>query len=268
MTKKIIDSILKKTGIPNLLDILINNISFSELQSLLMEVYNRKISKLNQTELLNNYINNRFVQPSIVSPKDFTKLDLKLFSIIPIDFELIELSPLAPLGSSSLITPVNQNNIVSTIRNTEVMADSTNILSLESAKRRQVLLKNNSKSTEKVKLCTRQRLVRGQPTENINFTPHFSIFALCTAGRDEGNNKFEEENLIEHIKFYLTLIQKTIEIKEINKITIKLYNLDGEILNVLATRGVGYFHREVEVPTPDCITQDNACVRVELQAVG
>ena len=38
-------------------------------------------------------------------------------------FEPIELSPLGPLGNCSVLATVHQNKVVTTIRNTKVMAD-------------------------------------------------------------------------------------------------------------------------------------------------
>ena len=52
-------------------------------------------------------------------------------SLLPPEYEPVELSPLAPLGTSSVVGTVHQNKVVSTSRNSEVLSDPTNVLALE-----------------------------------------------------------------------------------------------------------------------------------------
>ena len=85
------------------------------------------------------------------------------------------------------------------------------------------MIKKNSKSTETIKLCAAQRLVRAQPFVNPAFSAHFCVVAICTAGRDVGNDKFEMYNLKEHIFFYLNLIKNLLDQSEISKIMIKFF---------------------------------------------
>lgn len=227
MTQQIIDGILKKVDNPHLIDLLVNRLSFGELQSLLLRTYELKTAQKGCSDLLKEYQTNRFTKPSDIDPKTQRLLELKAFSLLPQDFVLIDFSPLTPLGTTSVMAPVHQNNVVSTIRNVEVAADTTNILALECARRRQLLLRDDSKTSHPVKLCSSQRLTRGQPFENDNFSAHFNVVALCTAGRDEGNNQFEIENLIEHIRFYINLLEQNVELHEVKQINIKLYDFDG-----------------------------------------
>jgi hypothetical protein len=156
--------------------------------------------------------------------KEFLSFDQKALSLLPAEFETIALSPLAPLGSCSVLAGVPQNNIVTTTRNTEVMADATNILAMECAVRRGKLLKATSKSTEQVKLCTSHRHTRTQSIEDKNFTAHFSIIALCSAGRDQGNLMFEKECLHEHISFYFDVFKHITDINFIRKISVNLHD--------------------------------------------
>ncbi|NQU86402.1 MAG: hypothetical protein HQ541_11630 [Mariniphaga sp.] len=167
MKQKIIDGIIKKTGIPDLIDVLVDRLSFSELQSLLLKIFELKTKKKSSNDILSEYQSNRFVKPSDINPVILRNLELKIFSLLPSDFELIELSPLTPIGTASVLTTTHQNNVISTIRNTEVAADTTNILALECAKRRKEWL-----TSKTVKLCSSQRLTRGQPFEDKNFSAH------------------------------------------------------------------------------------------------
>ena len=51
-------------------------------------------------------------------------------------FEPVELAPVAPLGLNAVLGRIHQNNVLSTIRSTEVVADPTASLALEAAVRR------------------------------------------------------------------------------------------------------------------------------------
>ena len=227
MKNKIIEGITKKAGLPNLIESLVHHLSFSELQSLLLKVFELKVGTRSLSDILTDYQSNRFVQPSDIDPIIRRSLDLSIFSLLPEGFELVDLSHLAPLGTSSVLTTVHQNNIVSTIRNMEVAADTTNILALECALRRKDLYQKDPKSIGRVKLCSSQRITRGQPFEGKSFSAHFCVIALCSAGKDEGNDKFEAECLTEHINFYVKIIDQLIDKKEIRNINIKFFEYEG-----------------------------------------
>jgi hypothetical protein len=222
----IIERITDKLKIPNIIESF-EALSFSEIQSLLLKIFESKIRTKTPGDVLNEYQSNRLVQPSDISPVVRRTLDLHIFSLLPVDFELVDLSPVTPLGTSSVLTTIHQNNVVSTIRNTEVAADTTNILALECALRRKKLFQMDPKSTKRIKLCSSQRLLRTQPFKGKYFSAHFCIVALCTAGKDEGNDKFETESLIEHIDFYIQVLDKIADKNEISLITIKLFEYDG-----------------------------------------
>ena len=120
---------------------------------------------------------------------------------------------MCPLGTCSVLAPVSQNNTVSTIRNTEVCSDSTTVLALECALRRKSLYSKKPRSNTKIKLCNSSRVLRAQVIHEPAAFPHFRLFALCTAGRDQGSFQFEIESLKEHIRFYLTLFDKAEQIQ-------------------------------------------------------
>jgi hypothetical protein len=224
MRNKIIEKISKKIELPNLIELLVYRLSFGELQSLLLVTADLKLKKKKPGDLLKEYLSSRFVKPSDINPIIQRNLELKIFSLLPDGFELIDLSPLAPAGTSSVLTTVHQNNVVTTIRNLEVAADTTNVLALECARRRADLLNKNKKSAEVIKLCSSQRLTRGQPFENKNLSAHFNVVAFCTAGRDEGNDQFEMDNLEEHIKFYLHLLNQLLVKSEMKNIILKFFD--------------------------------------------
>ena len=208
MHDNMLKRIIKKTNISDIDEALVDRISFSDLQSLLLEVYRRKVKSLSSSHLLKQYKTNRFVQPSSIDPQQILQFELLAHSILPKSYEVMELSPVSPLGSCSLIAPVDQNNVLTTIRNTEVSSDSTNLLALECAQRREQLLKKDQKNLMRIKLCASQRLLRTQAFDDAASVPHFKILGLCAAGRDEGSYIFEQETLEEQLFFFIALLLK------------------------------------------------------------
>jgi hypothetical protein len=203
MKEKIIERILRTAQVPDLLEVLTQRLSQSDLQSLLLEVYRKRAHTLTPRHLLRQYERNRFVQPAAVNPKKLLEFDRLAYSVLPSSFELLELSPVCPLGTNSVVAPIDQDNAVTTIRNTEVCSDSTNVLAMESARRR----RGRSHPEVDTKLCASHRLLRPHLPDDPASFPHFRIFSLCTAGRDRGSYGFEVAALREHLEFYLRLLQ-------------------------------------------------------------
>ena len=227
MREKITNRIIGKAKMPQLLEVLTSRISLSDLQSLLLEVYQKRIKSLSPRHLLEQYMQNRFVQMSKMDPRIRVEFDRLAYSILPPDFEVVDLSPVCPLGTNAIIAPVDQNNALTTIRNTEVVADSTAVLALECARRRRKWLHDKEKRQTRVKLCASHRLLRTQVFDSPDAFPHFQVFGLCTAGRDTGSLMFETESVSEHIDFYIRLLTsaKPLGIKIHNpRVVFLLYN--------------------------------------------
>ncbi|MBI3037681.1 hypothetical protein HYY75_01335 [bacterium] len=201
----ILQRILKKIGVPDLIESLAKRISLSDLQSLLLALYNKRATTLTPADVLKQYKTNRFVRLSRFSSAETMKFDLMAFSLLPKGFEILELSPVCPLGTCSVLGPVDQKNALTTVRNTEVCSDSTNVLALESAARK--IECKNAKPPDLIKLCTSHRLTRGQLFKGPASFPHFRVLSLTTSGRDCGNLAFEVEAMMEHLDYYLQVIQ-------------------------------------------------------------
>ena len=122
-------------------------------------------------------------------------------------FQEIEIPPVCPFGTTSVLGPVHQNNIVSALRGTEVVSDSTNVMALEAARLRENALANKSTAFDKVKLSTSHRLLRAQKFDGPKALPHFKIFSMVTAGKDTGNSEFELE-MTEHILIYVNSLKE------------------------------------------------------------
>ncbi len=207
-TDTIVERILERRNGLSIRGLVEGKIRPHELQSLLLKTYESITSCFSIKDILKQHEDSRFTQPCDITQKELLGFDCAAYRVIPKEFESVELSPVNPLGVNRILAKIDQKNILSTIRNTEVNADATIALSLECAKKRKELLQSNSKSLEEVNLCTSHRSVRLQEfPENSGFTSHFKIFAACTAARDIGDEEFESRNLIKHIGFYLDLFE-------------------------------------------------------------
>ena len=114
---------------------------------------------------------------------------------LPAGVEMLTLAPVVPLGTHAAVASVSQDNVLTTIRACEVAADPTSALALEAAVRRA------RDRTATVRLGGLQRVVRTQQPEQAGAPAHFGLFGLVTAGRDEGNYRFERRALAEHLRF-------------------------------------------------------------------
>jgi hypothetical protein len=208
VSNPIIERIQREAGIPELIDVLVERLDPTDLQSLLLEVYRRRAVGVKPNQLLERYERDRFVRPSDLAPRVLMDFDRLVWSLLPDHYTAIELSPVCPLATNAAVATVDQNKVVTTIRNTEVVADATNVLALECALHRRRLLRINPQNRERVRLCASHRVVRGQAYQGSGLSPHFRLLGLCVAGRDEGSFQFETTSLVEQITFYLHLLRE------------------------------------------------------------
>jgi hypothetical protein len=155
--------------------------------------------------VLAEFRDSRFYKPSEFSQSVFNRFDLLARGLLPDHWHSLELSSVTPLGTCTSISKLSQNRMLSTIRNAEVVADSTSTLALVAALKRKENLDGDAKSTQTIHCCTSHRLLRAQLFGEEKFSAHFRVFSLVSAGRDTGNFEFEMDHLEEHIRFYLDL---------------------------------------------------------------
>ena len=206
---RIINRIERDAGVPRLADVLSDRLAPTDLQSLLLEVYGRRAKKRDPKALLDDHVSNRFTRPSASNPTRLLEWDRVVFSTLPRVFQAVELSPVCPLGTASVLSPISQDWTVSTIRNTEVVADSSNVLAIECAVRRRGQKTFSSGHGTSVHLAASHRLLRGQKiSPGPSVRQHFRLFSLCSAGRDTGNLQFETQTVRVHVGFYLSALKK------------------------------------------------------------
>ncbi len=205
--KKHLERIVRKLGGQPSLDAILN-LSNGDLQTLMLEVFRQRTGKITPAQLFKTYQENPFVRPSPISAHKFREIDMLLIKHLAYEFELVELSPVTPLGSCSVLATVNQNKVISGLGNAEVLADNTNTMALECALRRHKLLNKDPKDHQVINLASIHRLVRNQRPKHEKHTPHFKILGLCSAGRDTGNSEFEIKSLTAHLSYYQQLFEE------------------------------------------------------------
>jgi hypothetical protein len=192
--------VLREDGCAELLSILSERVAGADLSTLLLEVARRRAGRLTPRDVLAQYERDRFVAPATVGAARLRELERLAYDAITPLFEPIVLSPVVPFGTHSVLGGVDQNNVVTTMRTTEVAADPTSSLALEAAVRRRRQLSVDARSAEVVRLGTVDRALRAQQVEGPRSFPHFSLLGLVTAGRDRGNRTFERLALVEHVE--------------------------------------------------------------------
>jgi hypothetical protein len=204
MHSSITKRIVARSGMPRLFPMLADELSPGDLQSLLLAVYQRRAQKTTEPEALARFERTPLVAPSTIDARLLNEFDRIAFATAE-SFEALELSPVCPLGTSFALGGIDQNNVLTTIRNAEVLGDSTPALALECARRRRKQARRTA--DQPVRLASSHRAVRLQPFDYPGFTPHFRLFGLVSAGRDGGSSGFEIQHLGEHIGFYLRLFR-------------------------------------------------------------
>jgi hypothetical protein len=195
--------ILKKTGLPNLLEVLTERLASSELNTLLLEVFRRKAARVDGAGLMRSYRENRFVQPAAVNALEFMEWSLQwMRAAAGAGFQPLRLSPVGPLGCCSALGPVHQDKVLSALRGVEVAADATNLLALESSLRR----REQGFPAETLHFSAVHQHLRTQELKLPGHTAHFTVLVLTSAGRDTGDFSFEKENLLRHLEFYRTVL--------------------------------------------------------------
>ncbi len=235
MNEQLIERIQREAGVPDLLEVLTERLAPTDLQSLLLEVHARLAGAVTTRRLLEQYRDNRFVAPAPLDPRVLVEVDRLAWALLPEGYVPLELAPVCPLGTNSVLASVHQHKVVSTDRNTEVVADSTNVLALECALRRRRLRQSPGQRPDSVPLAASHRLTRAQAFPGAHSWAHFRVLSLCAAGRDRGWLRFEAGQLVEQIAFYARLVAGMAQLgRELTKVRVAVTDFtDGGLTRVL-----------------------------------
>lgn len=170
--------------------------------------------------LLNRYIKSSYAQEAEVDAMQLRRIEADVLAIAQeMGIQTVQLSPVAPLGACSVVGAVHQNKVISAVRGVEVSADPTNALALSYC----AGVKSGKAGREMTHLCTTQRVVRAQPFRAEGQIQHFTMFAMISAGYDEGSYSFEKEALATHIALYNRIFQEYFH----ETITLRLRRMPG-----------------------------------------
>ncbi len=221
----LMERILRKAGSADLTSILAERLSGSDLVSLMLEVSRVRARSVTPVELLKQYERDRFVGPAPSDPRAVTDIEELAWRLLPEGYVPIELSPLSPLGTSSVMATVDQNNVVTTTRNTEVVSDSTNVLALECASRRRKSFQDPARRHEPVLLAASQRVTRAQLFSGPGQRAHFRLLSLCAAGRDQGSFGFESDQIRKQISYYVRLLDELARLRTIGGVRVTVTDM-------------------------------------------
>ncbi|MCX4239914.1 hypothetical protein [Paraliomyxa miuraensis] len=165
----------------------------SQTTPVLLELARKQAARRRPADLLAQWVRDAYVAPSMLDGRTMHALDGLALEAAE-GFEALVLSPVAPLGSCSVVAPTSQDRTLSANRGTEVVADPTNVLALECAHR----LREDP--TAVVRLCTLHQVMRCQPLPPFRgASRHFRMFAMVQAGPARAEDGFEIEAFGEQI---------------------------------------------------------------------
>ncbi len=171
-------------------------LSPADLRTLLLGVTRRRAAEVSPARLMSRWQQDRYVRLAGSDPREVWRCEARLWELLPAEFTGVDLSPVAPLGVCSAIAPVSQDRVMSTIRDSEVVSDPTNVLALEAALRRQ------RSRAPVVHLACCQRVLRAQPFDGPGVLQHFRLFTLVSTARDGGSGTTEAMLLTAHLRFW------------------------------------------------------------------
>ncbi len=230
----ILNRILKQIGDQEIVDKLLS-LSKADLNSLLLELFEKQTDRFTPADILKTYQSNRFSTPSNTSPAKFHALETQLLTAAQkMDIRTVLLSPSAPLGSCSVFGCVDQYNVISALRGTETLSDPSNMLAIIIAGKLKSRIEDNILPLH---YATTARVVRAQAFSGRGVFAHFGLFCMVSSGKDIGSYTCEKELLEKHFLFYKELLQEQFNAK----LSIVLRKRGGY------TDGDGFFDKMIEV---------------------
>ena len=171
----------------------------ADLTTALLGLARDRAERRTPAQVLDQYERDRFVGPTPTDAVRLAEISYRALSTLTPMFEAINLSPVAPFAMHAAIARVSQNNVVTTMRGSEVAADPTTALAMEAAVRRRIERRTDDRTGERIRLSAVQRVTRAQEFSGPRSFAHFTLLGLVTAGRSMGDRLFEFESIVEHV---------------------------------------------------------------------
>jgi len=199
--KNILHRIEQKLNTPSLAEKLTSELSSSDFNSLLTEIFALRSEKAPSNEMLKLYAQNGYAKPASCNAVQYRRLELDmLIAAEEKGVQSIILSPASLFGCCSAFGAVSQNKIISASRNLEILSDATNMLAFYIA----AGIKDGSlsRADTPIHLCTTHRHIRYQSEFGTGMLPHFGIFTMVSAGKSRSSYAFEIEAVLFQLRFY------------------------------------------------------------------
>lgn len=172
----------------------------SESTPLWLRVAAKQAARRTPANVLRQFGEDTFVAPSQLDLRLVNALDQSALAAAA-SFDALLLSPVAPLGTCSVLAPTHQDRILTANRGTEVVSDPTNVLALVCAQR---LTRQPGRD---VRLCTVHEVLRAQALpRRAGFSRHFRMLALAEAGCGRADDGFEVDAVVRHVSVFDTLM--------------------------------------------------------------
>ena len=178
-----------------------HGVSPTDLQTLLLSVVRERAESVTPAELLRRWQSDRFVRPAQSDPRWMSQVEARMWSLVPRSFEGVELSPVAPLGTSAALAHLSQDRVLTTVRRSEVVSDSTNALAVEAAVRR---MSGAHEAGAHLAACHRQ--LRAQAFGE-GYAAHFRLFTLVSSAPNQGSGRQEAELLSRHLRCWHNVVR-------------------------------------------------------------
>lgn len=175
-----------------------SEVSGSDLTSFLLEVLARRADAVTPADLVRASGTQTLVEPGRVDARALHRTIAALVDALPPAYELLELSPAAPLGTCSAVATVDPRKVAAAVRGIEIAGDPTNLLAILAATRAHV--------DGPTRLAAVQRVLRVQP-QGPGLQAHFTVLGLVVAGHDRGNLEFECTSLVELLRVTVHLLR-------------------------------------------------------------
>lgn len=249
MKKDIGAHIVNRLDLQDIVDVLSDKLSGSELNSVLLDVFNKRVRQETPSSLLNKYEANKLVKPAKTDVLRHKEEEFICYKILAAKgFEPIELSPAAQMGTSSVVATVDQKKVLTALRNTEVLSDPTNAIALHYAS----LKKKGELDDKTCNYSNISRVIRTQVFTNPDFTPHFSVLCMVSCGKDTGSFNFEKEELFKHLTASYEILKKHYGLERIWVEIIPCKGYDSQ--STLITASLSYIrerNKDMEVSVLD-----------------
>ena len=120
-------------------------------------------------------------------------------------FTFVELSPLMPIWTTNKIGNINQNQLISTLNNWEVLWEVSLPLILHSSK---IILHTNSPKNIDINFWTIHRLIRNKRFENSFYSPHFKVMGLTSTIKSPTTNEEIDKKILYMLDASLEVLGK------------------------------------------------------------